>query len=123
MTAERFLVTGASGCIGAWVVRRLVRQNVATAAMSMSGSLHRLRLILNAGELAQVHFIREDVADLDAVVGAVEACQPTHVIHLAALQLPFCKADPVRGAGQRCRDGQCVRGGQAIRAPSRGLCQ
>ena len=98
MTAERFLVTGASGCIGAWVVRRLVRQNVATAAMSMSGSLHRLRLILNADELAQVHFIRGDVADLDAVVGAVEACQPTHVIHLAALQLPFCKADPVRGA-------------------------
>ncbi len=98
MTAERFLVTGASGCIGAWVVRNLVRQNVPTAALSMSGSLHRLQLILNADELAQVHFIKADVADLDAVVGAVEACRPTHVIHLAALQLPFCKADPVRGA-------------------------
>ena len=24
--------------------------------------------------------------------------QPTHVIHLAAMQLPFCKADPIQGA-------------------------
>ena len=92
------LVTGATGCIGAWVVRRLVRENVATTAMSLSGSLHRLQLILSADELTQVRFIKGDVADLEAVVAAVEACQPTHVIHLAALQLPFCQADPVRGA-------------------------
>ena len=28
MSAERFLVTGALGCIGAWTVRELIREGV-----------------------------------------------------------------------------------------------
>jgi UDP-glucuronate 4-epimerase len=98
MTQERFLVTGASGCIGAWVVRNLVRQGLPTAAMSRSGSLHRLQLIMTAGELAQVHFVQGDIADLDGLVRTVEEFGVTHIIHLAAFQIPFCKADPPLGA-------------------------
>ena len=98
MTEERFLVTGASGCIGAWVVRNLVRQNVPSAGLSLSGSLQRLQLIMSTDEMAQVRFIKGDIADLDTLVRAVEEFEATHVIHLAALQLPFCKADPALGA-------------------------
>jgi len=35
---------------------------------------------------------------LDDEVDALFDRRPTHVIHLAALQVPFCRADPVRGA-------------------------
>jgi UDP-glucuronate 4-epimerase len=98
MTEERFLVTGASGCIGAWVVRNLVRQNIPTAALSLSGNPHRLRLIMSADEMARVHLIKGDIVNLDTLVRAVEGFGATHVIHLAALQLPFCKADPPLGA-------------------------
>jgi UDP-glucuronate 4-epimerase len=98
MTEERFLVTGASGCIGAWVVRNLVRQGLPTAAMSRSGSLHRLQLIMTAEEIAQVRFVQGDIADLDSLVRAAEEFGATQIIHLAALPIPFCKADPALGA-------------------------
>ena len=98
MTPERVLVTGASGCIGAWIVRNLVREHIPTAALSLSGDLHRLKLIMSADELAQMSIFTGDVSDLDFVVQALVGFQATHVLHLAALQLPFCKADPVRGA-------------------------
>jgi len=32
------------------------------------------------------------------VIGAVDQCEVTHILHLAALQVPFCKANPVLGA-------------------------
>ena len=39
-----------------------------------------------------------DIADFDRVSGVAEAHGVTAIIHLAALQVPFCKADPVAGA-------------------------
>jgi nucleoside-diphosphate-sugar epimerase len=40
--------------------------------------------------------VRGDITDLDAVESAVS--QATHVVHLAALQVPFCRDDPPLGA-------------------------
>ena len=39
-----------------------------------------------------------DVTDGDALGHALDQHEVTHVVHLAALQVPFCRADPVRGA-------------------------
>ncbi len=96
MSNERFLVTGAMGCIGAWVVRQLVREGGETAVFDLSTDPKRMRLLMNDDELAKVQFIQGDITDLDAVHGAVQGA--THVIHLAGLQVPFCKADPSTGA-------------------------
>jgi UDP-glucuronate 4-epimerase len=98
MSEERFLVTGALGCIGAWTVRLLVKEGISTAVFDMGDDLHRLRLILNEDELARVRFISGDVADVEDVERALKDSQASHLIHLAAIQVPFCKADPVRGA-------------------------
>jgi UDP-glucuronate 4-epimerase len=98
MSEERFLVTGALGCIGAWTVRLLVKEGISTAVFDMGDDLHRLRLILDEDELARVRFISGDVADFEDVERALKDSQATHLIHLAAIQVPFCKADPVRGA-------------------------
>jgi nucleoside-diphosphate-sugar epimerase len=38
------------------------------------------------------------VADPDQVRAAVESAQATHLLHLAGLQVPICRADPIRGA-------------------------
>ncbi|MGB8215658.1 MAG: NAD-dependent epimerase/dehydratase family protein [Anaerolineales bacterium] len=98
MSEERFLVTGAAGCIGVWVLRNLVREKVPVAALDLSGHYHRLPLVLNDDEIAHIQFLQGDIADYQAVENALKASQATRVIHLAALQLPFCKADPVAGA-------------------------
>ena len=51
---ERFLVTGALGCIGAWTVRALVREGVPVTTFDLGGDPRRLRQIMTADELAGV---------------------------------------------------------------------
>jgi nucleoside-diphosphate-sugar epimerase len=98
MTHERFLVTGALGCIGAWVLRNLVRAGAAPVVFDLASDPRRLRLIMAPEELAQITFVSGDVTDLAAVERALDEHAVTQVIHLAALQVPFCKADPALGA-------------------------
>ncbi len=98
MTDERFLVTGALGCIGAWTLRNLVRQHCSVAALDLGDQHLRLELLMTPKEISQVEFIQGDISNFDTVLKTYKEVQPTHVIHLAALQLPFCKADPVLGA-------------------------
>jgi UDP-glucuronate 4-epimerase len=98
MASERFLVTGAFGCIGAWVVRNLIRDGVPTTIFDLASDPRRLRLIMREDELAQVQTLTGDITDLAAVEQAIDASSATNIIHLAALQVPFCKADPILGA-------------------------
>ena len=98
MAEERFLVTGALGCIGAWVVRNLIREDVPTAIFDLASDPRRLRLIMTDDELARVQMLAGDITDLAAVEAAVASTGATHIIHLAGLQVPFCKADPALGA-------------------------
>ena len=95
---ERFLVTGALGCIGAWVVRVLVQEGVPTTLLDIAGNPHRLRLIMTEDELARVSFVSGDITDLATVERTVRDSGTTQIIHLAGLQVPFCKADPSLGA-------------------------
>ena len=95
---ERFLVTGALGCIGAWTVRALASEGVPVVAFDLGSDARRLRLIMTDDELAAVTFVRGDITDIASVEAALDANAITNVIHLAALQVPFCRADPPRGA-------------------------
>jgi nucleoside-diphosphate-sugar epimerase len=96
--AERFLVTGALGCIGAWTVRALVREGVPVVAFDLERNPRRLALIMTPEELAAVAFVTGDITDLNAIERAFDEHGITNVIHLAALQVPFCRADPSLGA-------------------------
>lgn len=98
MSGETFLVTGALGCIGAWVLRNLVREGVPVVAADMATDPVRPRLLMTPEELAQVTFARADITDLNAMRTLVEKHRVTHVIHLAGLQTPGCKANPSLGA-------------------------
>jgi UDP-glucuronate 4-epimerase len=95
---ERFLVTGALGCIGAWTACLLVREGVPVTAFDLAGDPVRLRLIAEPGELEQITFVRGDITDLDALERTLAEHEITNVVHLAALQVPFCKAEPPLGA-------------------------
>lgn len=95
--SERFLVTGAYGCIGAWTVRQLIREGAEVIAVDAVGDDRRLRALLPADELATVRFVQADISD-PAQVASFFALAPTHMIHLAALQVPDCRSNPVLGA-------------------------
>jgi nucleoside-diphosphate-sugar epimerase len=57
-----------------------------------------LRLIMSEEELSPVAMVSGDISELSAVEAALNETGATHIIHLAALQVPFCKADPSLGA-------------------------
>ncbi len=96
--SKRFLVTGALGCVGSWVARLLVREGVPVVIMDPGERVHRLDLLLDAEERAAIDIVRGDITDLDEVEAALDKHAITNVIHLAALQIPFCRANPPLGA-------------------------
>jgi UDP-glucuronate 4-epimerase len=96
--AERFLVTGAFGCIGSWAVRRLVTEGVEVWAYDVATSPHRMKLVMTEEQLRCVNIVHGDITAADEFERAVVDNNITHVIHLAALQIPFVKADPIQGA-------------------------
>ncbi len=96
--SEAFLVTGVLGCIGAWTVRTLVREGARVVGFDLGTDRGRLELVLEADELSRLELVRGDVTDLAALERALDAHEITHVVHLAALLVPFAQADPPRGA-------------------------
>jgi nucleoside-diphosphate-sugar epimerase len=95
---ERFLVTGALGCIGAWTLRHLVRAGAGVVAADLSVEPVRPRLVMTEDELAEVRFVALDVTDLEAVRACVAREGITRIVHLAGLQIPHCAANPPLGA-------------------------
>jgi UDP-glucuronate 4-epimerase len=98
MTDERFLITGALGCIGAWSCAQLVREQVPVILYDLGTNRHRLELIMSPEELEQLTLVHGDVTDLEQLERTVGEHGVTHVVHLAAMLLPLVKADPPRGA-------------------------
>jgi UDP-glucuronate 4-epimerase len=96
--AQRYLVTGAYGCIGAWAVRLLLDEGCGVTTYDLGGSDHRLRLLLDDDELAALDQVRGDVTDLSRLTSTMQERAITHMIHLAALQVPFVRANPPLGA-------------------------
>ncbi|MBE2237722.1 MAG: NAD(P)-dependent oxidoreductase [Caldilineaceae bacterium] len=98
MNQSSILITGALGCIGAWTVRQLVRAGAAVSILDLSDDAQRMRLIMSDDEIGRIRFLRGDITDPAAVEAAFRASAAEQVIHLAALQIPACKANPVLGA-------------------------
>jgi nucleoside-diphosphate-sugar epimerase len=92
------LVTGAGGCIGSWTLALLTNGGVSAVAFDLSDDQRRPRLLMTEDELTEIPWITGDVADSEAVADAVAQHGVRAIIHLAALQVPFCKANPVAGA-------------------------
>jgi nucleoside-diphosphate-sugar epimerase len=94
---DRFLVTGALGCIGAWTVRHLASEGTAVVAADLGQDAPRWRLLDPELE-GRVVLVRCDVTDGAAVERLVAEHGITHIVHLAALQVPFARASPTLGA-------------------------
>jgi nucleoside-diphosphate-sugar epimerase len=94
----RVLLTGGYGCIGTWIVRNLLERGDEVFIYDLKEDPHRLDLILSPEQMRQVHFVQGDVTDLPRLKQALGDRQISHVIHLAGLQVPVCRADPLLGA-------------------------
>jgi len=93
-----YFVTGAQGFIGSWVVKALVERGDMAVVFDRSDDSRRLAAVMKQEALERVRFAIGDITDGAAVRAAIEASGARRVIHLAGLQVPTCKADPVAGA-------------------------
>ena len=94
---ERALVTGIRGCLGAWTARALLDQGVDVVGFDLGDAGHRLELVLG-DDVTRVTIVQGDITDRAALDRALDEHAITRVVHLAALQVPFCREDPVLGA-------------------------
>ena len=90
---ERFLVTGALGCIGAWTCAELAAEGTEVVGFDLGTDDRRVRLATDA----DIPLVRGDISDRDALAKALDEHGITHVVHLAALLIPSIKADPPYG--------------------------
>src|SRR5437588_13120155 len=95
---ETYFITGAQGCIGSWIVKALAERGDAPVVFDRSDDRRRLEAIMQPQDLDRVRFVSGDITDVSAVRSALEASGARRIIHLAGLQVPTCKADPVAGA-------------------------
>lgn len=95
---EKYLVTGALGCIGAWVLKHLIERGDTVIAGDLSTDPVRPRLIMSDAQIAQVDWRILDITDKSAIQALVDETGVTRIIHLAGLQIPFCRANPSLGA-------------------------
>src|SRR3954453_12338064 len=95
----RILVTGANGCIGAWAIRQFLADGEEVVALDAGDDDHRLRMILHGAEhRGRLEKVRADIRELDVLKTLVREREVDRVIHLAALQVPFTRANPPLGA-------------------------
>lgn len=93
-----YLVTGAMGCIGSWVLCHLQKRGDKVISLDVGANRHRLDLLLSTSDQNDIIFEQGDLRDSTCTLGLIEKHGVNRIIHLAALQVPFCKADPVMGA-------------------------
>jgi nucleoside-diphosphate-sugar epimerase len=98
MERRCFLVTGAQGCIGSWVIKSLLDMDHEVIAFDVHTRPVRLSLLVNQERLKAIRFVRGDINKFDQIKKLLEKFAVTHVIHLAGLQTPECRAKPIIGA-------------------------
>jgi len=94
----KILMTGGYGCIGAWIAKHVVDRCGEIWIYDITEDWHRIDLLLDEEAKSRIHPLQGDVADAKAVLAAVDQVGATHIMHLAGLQTPACRANPIRGA-------------------------
>jgi len=99
---ERFngsvLVTGASGCLGSWVISILSRSGIPIVAADLTPDPARAALILGDKAARALNWQVCDVTSDKHINDLVSQHNVQAIIHLAGLQVPFCAANPAQGA-------------------------
>ena len=92
------LVTGAGGCIGAWAMAILSRSGAECVGFDLSADRKRPSLVMGQAGAEALAWETGDISNIEAIKSVVRKHGVTEIIHLAGLQVPFCKADPALGA-------------------------
>jgi len=94
----RVLITGGYGFLGSWIVKDLFAGGHSIFLYDIKQDAERLEVVLNKDIISQTTFCEGNVTDQDRLIRTIREHGITHIIHLAGLQVPTCRANPVLGA-------------------------
>ena len=94
----KVLVTGAQGCIGAWVVKLLLDRAIETVIYDIDSHTARLLLLTSPEQARKVPVVTGAIEDSEKLKALVREGGITHIVHLAGVLIPFCQQYPVQGA-------------------------
>jgi nucleoside-diphosphate-sugar epimerase len=97
LNTMRVLVTGSQGCIGSWVVKQLIEAGHEVITFDVNDSLARLEMIAGPEVAAKADRRVGRIEDTEAVKRLIHEQGITHIVHLAAVLMPFCQKNPVQG--------------------------
>lgn len=92
-----YLVTGACGCIGSWVVKQLIEAGESVIPFDLKKNTKRMDQIMTPEQVRSLDFVEGDITDEAGMGALVRLKGITRMIHLAALQVPTCRANPELG--------------------------
>lgn len=92
------LLTGGYGCVGSWITRNLLARGERVWIYDLKEDPKRMRLIMDDAQIRKVVFVQGDVTDQARLRATLQQNQITHIVHLAGLQVPVCRANPILGA-------------------------
>lgn len=98
----RYLVTGGTGFVGAFVVRELVAAGHAVTAMDLQPDGDLLVGVLGGAVPPSVEVLSGDVSDAPGLLRIMSAAQPERVVHLASLLSRASDANPLRAIKVNC---------------------
>jgi nucleoside-diphosphate-sugar epimerase len=93
----RVFVTGGQGCIGAWVIKGLLDRGIDVLMYDINPNPGRLSLIAPPEAVSRVVIRSGNIEDTATLKQLVRDEGITHIVHLAAVLMPFCQANPVAG--------------------------
>ena len=93
----RILVTGAQGCIGAWAVKSLLDRGLDVLIYDADPAPKRLSLIAPPEQVRRAAVETGRIEDGPRLKALVKDGGITHIVHLAAVLMPFCQANPAEG--------------------------
>ncbi|MDX6752419.1 NAD(P)-dependent oxidoreductase [Geminicoccaceae bacterium 1502E] len=92
------LVTGASGFLAAWTIEALAGRGTSVTALDLRDDRRRMALVAGEERARALPWITGDITEPGMLESALERSGADSILHLAALTIPACRADPVRGA-------------------------
>ncbi len=104
----RVLLTGGYGFIGAWIIKNLLARGDQVWVFDLQEDPRRLKPIMPEAEVRKATFVQGDVTNQAALRDALAKHQISHVVHLAGLQVPTCRANPILGAAVNVVGTLCV---------------
>ena len=108
MSARPWVVTGAAGYLGSYVVEQLLARGTPVLAVDDFSSGRESHLAAHAKN-PLYSLARQDIRDAAAMKSLFEKHRPLAVVHLAALHfIPACNADPPRTVSLNVHGTQCV---------------